>query len=88
MRAYVYWLDRQDASPNFEELPDFNYQQHPIYQIERDRPSSYGQLASFPFYNGYLLPSDFQTTVEVEPYMIFGVHQALPRGRVIRPGPA
>jgi hypothetical protein len=76
LRAYIYWLDRQESCPHFEQLPSFNYDQHPIFQIERDKPSSYGQLASFSFCNGYLLPSDFQTTVEVEPYMMFGILEA------------
>ena len=75
LRAYARWLDCQDQLPDFTPPPEGDYYKHPAMAIQNETPS-FPHLVKHSCYNGYYLPCDFTTVVEVEPYLIFGTWPA------------
>ncbi len=75
LSAYAYWLDCRETMPEFAPPPDGDYRKHPVYQQDvtvRSCP----QIVGHSLYNGYVLPCDFPSLVQVEPYKIFGTWDA------------
>ena len=75
LRAYARWLDCRKQFPEFGQPPEGNYYKHPVMAIQIAKPS-FPHLINHSCYNGYFLPCEFETVVEVEPYMIFGTWPA------------
>ena len=71
LRAFAYWLDCRDRLSEFEEPPNGNYYEHPVWKLEVSR-ISFPHLVEHDCYSGYYLPCEFERTVQVEPYLLAG----------------
>jgi hypothetical protein len=71
LRAYAKWLDCRDRFPRFDPPPEGNYDKHPIWAVNVDRLTC-PHLVEHDCYYGYYLPCEFERTVKVEPFLIFG----------------
>jgi hypothetical protein len=71
LRAYAKWLDCRDRFPEFGRPPEDNYDKHPVWLAKIDRLTC-PHLVEHDCYYGYHLPCEFERTVKVEPFLIFG----------------
>ncbi len=72
LRAYAKWLDYRDRIPDFTAPEDRDFYKHAVWTLNDNIQLSCPQLVNHNCYSGYFLPCDFQQTVEVEPFEIFG----------------
>jgi hypothetical protein len=71
LRTYARWLDCRDEFPEFGPAPEGNYYKHQVWRAKVEQLSC-PHLVGHDCYSGYYLPCEFDTIVNVEPYMIFG----------------
>ena len=71
LRTFAKWLDCRDRFPSFEPPKKWNDYEHPILAAEL-RLRTCPQLVEHSCYSGYFLPCEFESLVQVEPFMMLG----------------
>jgi hypothetical protein len=65
LRAYIWWYERRDLLPQFEQAEEASPEAGRLWRVAPERPTRFPHLALNSYYNDYFLPVDFDRVVDL-----------------------